>query len=86
MADVRHDIQSLVIRLYFERRRLLASPSRAAGSGAGGAANETETAAESRDERRRLRLLELEAQLEALSGVGFPPAGGANSVTTGVGP
>jgi len=79
MADVRHDIQSLVIRLYFERRRLLASSQRtAAPGGAGGAGDRSDetrgTVAALEDERRHLRVLELEAQLEALSGVSFAPA------------
>lgn len=78
MADVRHDIQSLVIRLYFERRRLLASPRRSAvPADAGGTGDRADPAgdpaAENKDERRRLKVQELEAQLEALSGVPFPP-------------
>jgi len=84
MADVRHDIQSLVIRLYFERRRLLASSHRATAR-AGGSGHPDEggaTAEENADERGRLRVLELEAQLEALSGVPFPPDG----VVAGVSP
>ena len=83
MADVRRDIQSLVIRLYFERRRLLTPVRRAAapsgGAGAAGKADDqTGEAAlpEPRDERRRLRVEELEAELEALSGIPFPPSGG----------
>jgi len=51
MADVRRDIQSLVIKLYFERLRLL---SQSAG-----------------DEKQRQRILEIEAQLDALSGGAF---------------
>jgi hypothetical protein len=70
MADVRRDIQSLVVRLYFERRRLSivstgsdrsegspSTPRRADGTGA--------------DARRRLRIAEVEAQLEALTGRPF---------------
>jgi len=135
MADVRHDIQSLVIRLYFERRRLLASSHRTRGEGSAGAGRDgaerrsearsgqpsqvrsdvrSEIRSEDRsddrrpdqsqtpsqdpshdqsqdrwegrsedgrgapdgnEERRRLRVLELEAQLEALSGLFFAPAG-----------
>jgi len=80
MADVRHDIQSLVIRLYFERRRLLAAPHRGiAASGAGGAAGDDDAVTpERRNERQRLRALELEAQLEALSGMAFPHDAGAD--------
>lgn len=138
MADVRHDIQSLVIRLYFERRRLLASFRRPGAAGTAGAAHDgadprpearsghpspdrsldrrqDQSADRSRDqsqnqsqnqsqdpsqgqsqvqwqgqsedgrgapdgndERRRLRVLELEAQLEALSGLRFAPPGGGS--------
>ena len=87
MADVRHDIQSLVIRLYFERRRLLSSPHRAAvPDGAGGTDASEEAggpAAGTRDERRRLKVQELEAQLEALSGVSFPPAASPSAASPG---
>jgi len=72
MSDVRRDIQSLVIRLYFERRRLLAS---------GGAAWTHESEASEggpAGERRHLRVLELEAQLEALSGMPFFTADGSH--------
>ena len=57
MSDVRRDIQSLVIRLYFERRRLVLegqASSAAADDGVG-------------TERRILRIGEIEAQLDALS-------------------
>ena len=83
MADVRRDIQSLVIRLYFERRRLLTPARRAAApSGGAGSAEKLDegrgeaAAPEPRDERRRLRVWELEAELEALSGIPFPPSDG----------
>ncbi|HEY4183533.1 MAG TPA: hypothetical protein VGP07_00630 [Polyangia bacterium] len=94
MSDVRRDIQSLVIRLYFERRRLLTpvkeptrEPSRAdatrSASATAESANDVRSSARQNDatdaapaegqagERRRLRVLEIEAQLEALSGVPF---------------
>jgi len=87
MADVRHDIQSLVIRLYFERRRLLSSPQRAGvldGAGGTDASDEAGgSAAGTRDERRRLKVQELEAQLEALSGVSFPPAASPSAAAPG---
>lgn len=78
MSDVRRDIQSLVIRLYFERRRLL-TPTQA--SNRPDASNSVTTKPDettdstptgsAAGERRRLRVLEIEAQLEALSGVPF---------------
>lgn len=91
MADVRHDIQSLVIRLYFERRRLLASSHRmGSGADAGGPDARSDdgvgAAPETKEERGRLRVLELEAQLEALSGVHFPQHGGAATLSPEVGP
>jgi hypothetical protein len=58
MADVRRDIQSLVVRLYFERRRLLVASPKAESS-------------LDVEENRRLRVAELEAQLEALTGRDF---------------
>jgi hypothetical protein len=90
MSDVRRDIQSLVIRLYFERRRLLTpvresthAPSRPDASSSttttaeaakddrnGSKPDETDVGSPAGD-RRRLRVLEIEAQLEALSGVPF---------------
>lgn len=91
MADVRHDIQSLVIRLYFERRRLLASSELlAVPAGAGGAGSRTDEASgilgAPDDERRHLRVLELEAQLEALSGIPFSPAAHGAAVPPGGAP
>jgi hypothetical protein len=68
MSDVRRDIQSLVVRLYFERRRLL--------SGGGAEDNRpapSDPAAE--DERRQLRALEVEAQLDAITGGAFSRSG-----------
>ncbi len=61
MSDVRRDIQSLVIRLYFERRRLVSEERRTGvpvTDLAGG-------------ERRFLRISEIEAQLDALSDGSF---------------
>jgi hypothetical protein len=68
MADVRRDIQSLVVRLYFERRRLLVGPPRVASA----------VAAAEAEEHRWLRLSELEAQLEALTGRDFFHATGGS--------
>jgi len=65
MADVRRDIQSLVVRLYFERRRILLGSQKA------------ESSAEA-EEQRRLRVAELEAQLEALAGRDFFHSAGAH--------
>jgi len=62
MADVRRDIQSLVVRLFFERRRLLVASPRGEA---------TALAAAEGDEHRRLRVAELEAQLESLTGRDF---------------
>jgi hypothetical protein len=64
MADVRRDIQLLVIRLYFERKRLLAEASDVPSVPRRG---EDEAAASSAGDRRRLRVLEIEAELDALS-------------------
>jgi hypothetical protein len=68
MSDVRRDIQSLVVRLYFERRRML-----------GGAATEDRrggaTDPQADEERRRLRALEIEAQLDAITGGAFSRSG-----------
>ena len=58
-ADTRREIESLVIRLYFERRRLKAES----------------TAADDQDmlpgSRRELRIAEIEAELDALTGGAF---------------
>jgi hypothetical protein len=59
LADVRRDIQMLVIRLFFERKRLLLEAKEPRGEA--GAASPTGS------EKRRLRVLEIEAQLDALS-------------------
>lgn len=68
MADVRRDIQSLVVRLYFERRRLIVS----AGAEADGSPTSSGGAATAAaDARRRLRIAEVEAHLEALAGRPF---------------
>jgi len=67
MADVRRDIQSLVVRLYFERRRLLVGRPRTEASG---------VAAAEAEEHRWLRVAEVEAQLEALTGRDFFQATG----------
>jgi len=68
MSDVRRDIQSLVVRLYFERRRLLA----------GGPAQDrrgSPPAPLADDEQRNLRTLEIEAQLDAMTGGAFSRGG-----------
>jgi hypothetical protein len=70
MSDVRRDIQSLVIRLYFERRRLLVAPT-AGQKRAGDPTGEGPGSDAGGDPRRRLRILELEAQLDALSDGAF---------------
>jgi hypothetical protein len=62
MSDVRRDIQALVIRLYFERRRLMLDPSAAAAGDA---------PADARGVRAGERVAEIEAQLDALSGGAF---------------
>jgi hypothetical protein len=62
MSDIRRDIQSLVIKLYFERRRLLVD---SAPSGNGGPSDPPGS------EKRFLRIAEIEAQLDALSGGAF---------------
>ncbi len=69
MADVRRDIQSLIIRLYFERRRLVLAndPSSAGGVSTRGEPIDDRAA----DDRRRSRILEIEAQLDAFSGGAF---------------
>jgi hypothetical protein len=60
MADVRRDIQLMVIRLYFERRRLMSEL-------AASAPPSPQHPAPPRD-KSRLRVLEIEAELDALSG------------------
>ncbi len=62
MSDIRRDIQSLVIKLYFERRRLLVD---SAPSDHGGPSDPPGS------EKRFLRIAEIEAQLDALSGGAF---------------
>jgi hypothetical protein len=64
MADVRRDIQELVIRLYFERRRLM-TESRADGNAAAGVAATV---------GRLVRTAEIEAELDALSDGAFSAA------------
>ncbi|MEP6653486.1 MAG: hypothetical protein ABJA82_09025 [Myxococcales bacterium] len=76
MADVRRDIQSFVIKLYFERLRLLAEadpPARATGSSTDATSSSGTPAAE----KLALRIAEIEAQLDALSGGAF--SGGQSS-------
>jgi hypothetical protein len=68
MADVRRDIQSLVVRLFFERRRLsIAAGMAPVESGSDG----SPTGAAAAEARRRLRIAEVEAQLDALAGRPF---------------
>jgi hypothetical protein len=74
LAEVRRETESLVIRLYFERRRLKAEAM---------ASDSPEVASETRVE---LRVQELEAELDALTGGAFtrwrsPRAGGASAAT-----
>ena len=76
MADVRRDIQSFVIKLYFERLRLLAEadpPDRATGSSTSATSSSGTPAAE----KLAVRIAEIEAQLDALSGGAF--SGGQSS-------
>ena len=63
MSDLRRDIQSLVIRLFFERRRLVAE------SQVNGAGVPSSDAAATG--RRSLRIAEIEAELDMLSGGAF---------------
>jgi hypothetical protein len=58
-ADARREVETLVIRLYFERRRLKAEAA---------AADATEVAAGMRLE---VRIAEIEAELDALTGGAF---------------
>jgi hypothetical protein len=67
MSDIRRDIQSLVIKLYFERRRLLAEPVSTESRGPTDAPGA---------EKRALRVAEIEAQLDAMSGGAFSNGGG----------
>lgn len=67
MSDVRRDIQSLVVRLYFERRRLL--------TGARIDDQKPDADGQTNDERRQLRVLEVEAQLDAMTGGAFSHVG-----------
>lgn len=60
MSDVRRDIQALVIRLYFERRRLVDAVSPADGANGGDARMQRA--------EKAVRVAEIEAQLDALSG------------------
>jgi hypothetical protein len=74
LAEVRRETESLVIRLYFERRRLKAEAM---------ASDALDTAPEARDD---LRVQEIEAELDALTGGAFsrwknPRAGGASGAT-----
>ena len=70
MSDVRRDIQSLVIKLYFERRRLVIERSPSGAVTTRGATTDARAA-----DRRNLRIWEIEAQLNALSDGAF--SGGA---------
>jgi hypothetical protein len=62
MSDVRRDIQSLVIHLFFERKRLVAE-AQLAGSPTSDAAVASA--------RRSVRILEIESELDMLSGGAF---------------
>jgi hypothetical protein len=66
MSDVRRDIQTLVIRLYFERSRLMLDSGPATHATTGEAPT-PETRA-SRGPEKAVRVAEIEAQLDALSG------------------
>ncbi|MES1207658.1 MAG: hypothetical protein ABUS79_17105, partial [Pseudomonadota bacterium] len=75
MSDARREIQSLVIRLYFERRRLLwETPGGAANAANGTEATPGATAEAAGTERRLSRIAEIEAQLDALSNGAFSAA------------
>jgi hypothetical protein len=68
MSDVRRDIQSLVIHLFFERKRLVAEAQLS-----GSAASDAPAVAA----RRSVRIVEIESELDMLSGGAFsagPPA------------
>ena len=60
MSDVRRDIQSLVVRLYFERRRLMLDVRTDD--------QRPEPDSQASENRRQLRVLEIEAQLDAMTG------------------
>jgi hypothetical protein len=66
MADVRRDIQLMVIRLYFERKRVMAELSPRNGV--------VDRRPASDRQRGNLRILEIEAELDALSGGAFSQA------------
>ena len=61
-ADARREIESLVIRLYFDRRRLKAEMA---------AADATATGMPLSSVRLELRVAEIEAELDALTGGAF---------------
>jgi len=61
-ADARREIESLVIRLYFDRRRLKAEAS---------AADAIATGMPLSSVRAELRIAEIEAELDALTGGAF---------------
>jgi hypothetical protein len=71
MADVRREIQSLVIRLFFERRRLRLDIARGAGPIAPSAVDSGVAGEVDPTVRRQVRVLEIEAHLDALSGGAF---------------
>lgn len=75
MSDIRRDIQFLVIKLFFERRRLLQpgeqGPTGATPSNPAAAPPSGERAG---DDSRALRVAEIEAELDALSGGLFSAA------------
>lgn len=66
MSDVRRDIQTLVIRLYFERSRLMLDSDTAARPTSADAPAPDPRAARGPD--KAVRVAEIEAQLDALSG------------------
>ena len=65
MADVRRELESVVIRLYFERRRLKIAALTADGNDVAS------------NLRRDARIEELEAELDALTGGAFSRAAAA---------
>lgn len=74
MAEVRRDIQTMIIRMYFERRRLLIERP---GAASGTSSTEADVRA---IETRSLRIAEIEAELDALSGGAFSGPGAARPV------